>query len=216
MDRGRWFTDPAFEFAARTAVGHAAAGNLDIGPVLAVFDRIADGVPQSWYEQWFALGEHCTASAERAEKSGNGRTAGWFWLGASESFDNAIAFADGLEDPEEVIATTFARQQDAFECFADAAGGFHVRVEIPYRDGVLPGYLLRPDASGLPRATVIVTNGSDGSLASLWATIAHAALDRDLNVVVFDGPGQQRMLFQRGVPDAVAARSLRAGGQRRP
>ena len=43
-------------------------------------------------------------------------------------------------------------------------------------------------------------NGSDRSLAGLWASPGAAALDRGYNVLLFDGPGQQSQLFERGVP----------------
>jgi hypothetical protein len=46
----------------------------------------------------------------------------------------------------------------------------------------------------------VVVNGSDGSLASLWAGTGAAALARGYNVLLFDGPGQQSQLFERNVP----------------
>ena len=45
-----------------------------------------------------------------------------------------------------------------------------------------------------------MTNGSDESLPGLLANGAAEALARSWNVFVFDGPGQQSMLFERGVP----------------
>src|SRR5690606_2862588 len=40
---------------------------------------------------------------------------------------------------------------------------------------------------------------SDGSLSGLWCSGAEAALERGWNVLMFDGPGQQSMLFERVV-----------------
>jgi len=37
-------------------------------------------------------------------------------------------------------------------------------------------------------------------MAGLWATAIKATLDRGWNAFVFDGPGQQSMLFERGIP----------------
>jgi prolyl oligopeptidase family protein len=45
-----------------------------------------------------------------------------------------------------------------------------------------------------------VTNGSDGSLPGLLGYGAAEALARGWNAFLFDGPGQQSMLFERGVP----------------
>ena len=81
----------------------------------------------------------------------------------------------------------------------DQSGGRFVRVAVPYEGTTLPGYLLRPDASGARRPTFVMTNGSDGPLATLWATGAAEALSRGWNAFVYDGPGQQSMLFERNV-----------------
>jgi hypothetical protein len=82
----------------------------------------------------------------------------------------------------------------------DTSQGRMVRIAIPYEDTTLPGYLLRPDATGAARPTLVMTNGSDGSLPSLWAAGAAEALDRGWNAFVYDGPGQQSLLFERNVP----------------
>jgi hypothetical protein len=73
-------------------------------------------------------------------------------------------------------------------------------VPVPYEGDAMPGYLFRPDASGAARPTLVVTNGSDGALSGLWATAIRPALDRGWNAFVFDGPGQQSMLFERDIP----------------
>ena len=64
----------------------------------------------------------------------------------------------------------------------------------------MPGYLLRPDNSGAARPTFVVTNGSDSSLPSMLVHGAAEALARGWNAFLFDGPGQQSMLFERNVP----------------
>jgi hypothetical protein len=45
-----------------------------------------------------------------------------------------------------------------------------------------------------------MSNGSDGSLSGIWCEGAEGALERGYNVLMFDGPGQQSMLFERDVP----------------
>ena len=65
----------------------------------------------------------------------------------------------------------------------------------------MPGWFLRPTQAppaGAP--TVVLVNGSDGSLAALWGSTGAAALARGYNVLLFDGPGQQSQLFERDVP----------------
>ena len=74
------------------------------------------------------------------------------------------------------------------------------RMDVPYESTSLPGYLLRPDHSGAARPTFVVTNGSDSSLPSMLVHGAAEALSRGWNAFLFDGPGQQSMLFERNVP----------------
>ncbi|WP_460773678.1 alpha/beta hydrolase family protein [Microbacterium sp. GXF7504] len=47
---------------------------------------------------------------------------------------------------------------------------------------------------------LVAVNGSDGSLAALWAACGADAVARGYDVLLFDGPGQQSQLFERHVP----------------
>ena len=109
---------------------------------------------------------------------------------------------DGLPTGEgnAVLLPTFRNSRRCWDAMIDASAGRFVSVAVPYEGTTLPGYLLRPDASGARRPTFVMTNGSDGPLASLWATGAAEALERGWNAFVYDGPGQQSMLFERNVP----------------
>ena len=49
----RFFAAADFDFAAKTLIGHAGQGMIDIGLVLATVDKINDGDPRSWYDAWF-------------------------------------------------------------------------------------------------------------------------------------------------------------------
>ena len=106
---------------------------------------------------------------------------------------------DGLAD-QSVLAPTFATHRTCWDARIDASEGRDVRVEIPYEGTTLPGYLLRPDATGVARPTLVMTNGSDGSLTDVYGSGATEALARGWNAFLYDGPGQQSLLFDRGVP----------------
>ena len=62
----------------------------------------------------------------------------------------------------------------------------------------MPGYLLRPDATGAARPTLVMTNGSDGPLSSSGPRAGSDAHDRGWNVFVYDGPNGG-MLFEHNV-----------------
>jgi hypothetical protein len=195
-----FFADPDFDYETRLALGLTAYGVGDVGLVLATAARITDGDRSSWFAAWTeradqlaALGDDCRAADEH-------RGASWAYLSASDAYSRALGAVDGLppEQAESVTLPTFRRGRQCWDAMIDASGGRFVRVDVPCEGSTLPGYLLRPDASCAPRPTFVMTNGSDGALSGLWASGAAAALERGWNAFVYDGPGQQSMLFERG------------------
>jgi hypothetical protein len=194
-----FFDDPDFDFAARTALGHAAMGTSDVGPILAALARIENGDATGWYTAWREQADRLRGAATAARDAGHEETASALFLSASEFYDQALAFVDGMPD-RSVLLGTFREHRAAWDEFVACSGGRHLRLPVPYEGDTLPGYLFRPDATGAARPTLVVTNGSDGSLAGLWATAIRPALDRGWNAFVFDGPGQQSMLFERDIP----------------
>ena len=195
-----FFASPDVDFIARTAVGHAAMGTSDIGPVLEVLSRCTDDDPVGWYAAWHEQADRLRAAAVDARAAGNTATAAALFLSASEFYDQSLALVDGMPDPDAVLLPTFREHRAAWDDFVAASAGRHVHADVPFEGDTLPGYLFRPDASGAARPTLVVTNGSDGALSGLWATAIRPALDRGWNAFVFDGPGQQSLLFERGIP----------------
>jgi hypothetical protein len=197
--RGGLFADADFDYEARIVLGAAAGGTGDVGLVLATLDRITGGDPQSWFDAWTAVAADMAARGDEALRRGHLATAGWALLAAAEYYAKALVFVDGLAD-QSVLLPTFRQGRACWEKVVDASQGRFARVQVPYEGTTLPGYLLRPDATGVPRPTLVVTNGSDGSLPGLLEYGAAEALARGWNAFLFDGPGQQSMLFERGVP----------------
>lgn len=196
VDAG-FFSDADFDFAARNALGAAGQGVIDPGLVLTTLARITDGDSDSWFAAWLPVADELLAQATAARAAGHDETAAAVFLAASEAYSNAIAFAAGMAD-QNAFGPAFAAHRQAFDAFIDASGPRFQRLAIPYEGSTLPGYILRPDASGAARPTLVLTNGSDGSITSMWASGAATAVARGWNAVVYDGPGQQSMLFDRG------------------
>jgi len=196
---GGLFADADFDYEARIVLGAAANGIGDVGLVLATLDRITDGDPQSWFDAWTATAADLAARGEHALGRGHLPTASWAFLAAAEYYAKALVVVDGLAD-QSVLLPTFRQGRACWEKVVDASAGRFIRVQVPYEDTTLPGYLLRPDATGAARPTLVMTNGSDGSLPGLMGYGGAEALKRGWNAFAYDGPGQQSMLFERGVP----------------
>lgn len=195
-----FFSDPDFDFEFRDALGATAYGVGDLGLWLATAARIVDGDWSSWFTAWSDRARELAALAEAS--TADPATASWAYLAASAAWSRAMGAIDGMpaDQGQTALLPTFRESRRCWEAVIDASSGRHVRLDIPYEDTSLPGWLLRPDASGMPRPTLVMTNGSDGALAGMWSYGAAEALARGWNALVYDGPGQQSLLFERGVP----------------
>ena len=191
-----FFGDDGWDFAVRIALGQCASGAADAGEVLATVARI--GRAKSWTLEWSARADQLQGTGEQRALGGDERGAAAAFLRAASYWALALDGLTGEEDHERLTAT-FRSHRACWERFIDCSGGRHVRMAVPYEDTTLPGWLLRPDDSGAARPTLVMTNGSDGPISSLWGSGAAAALERGWNAFVYDGPGQQSMLFERGV-----------------
>jgi hypothetical protein len=196
---GGFFADPDFDFEARLSLGAVACGIGDAGLVLATLDRIVDGDRQSWFDAWCDVAATMAAQGQEALREGHLRTARWALLAATQYYAKALVVVDGLPG-QSGLGPTFKEERECWEAVVDASEGAILRVEVPYESTTLPGYLLRPDNTGAVRPTFVMTNGSDGSLPGLVGYGAAEALARGWNAFLFDGPGQQSMLFEHNVP----------------
>jgi len=194
-----FFGDPGFDFVTRSMIGYAAQGVMDIGQVFATIARIEDGNADSWYAAWQSLAEKLHGQAKARLAAGHRESAHRLFLAASEGYAQAVAFADGQAD-RATFAPTFALQTACWESFVDSSARRIERIAVPYEGTSLPGFLFRPDASNAKRPTLVMTNGSEGSKSGLWAWGVNSTLARGWNAFMYDGPGQQNMLFDKGYP----------------
>jgi pimeloyl-ACP methyl ester carboxylesterase len=72
-------------------------------------------------------------------------------------------------------------------------------LEIPFEGTTLPAYFVKVDDSGRPRPTLICTNGYDSNIQEMYFAHAPAAIRRGYNCLLFDGPGQGRVLVKQGL-----------------
>ena len=133
--------------------------------------------------------------AEQSADKGHQTSAREAFLRASLSYyKNAAFFLDGTPDPSRILPTWKAHR----ECFDEAASRFDPpveKVEIPYEDTTLPGYLFKVDDSGRSRPLLLLNNGSDSDAADMYLMGGAAALERGYNALAYDGPGQGAALF---------------------
>jgi hypothetical protein len=189
-----------FDFDVRILLGSAPYEGADAGEVLQAITGVADGDHAAWYDAWTALGTRIRAIADTSAGARHPVSAASAFLRAANYFAVAVNAAEALADDDR-LATAFRAHRSAWDRFADTCGYPVERLAIPYEDTPLPGYLLSPaDAGTEPRPTLVLVNGSDGPISGMWTTGGLGGLRRGYRVLMFDGPGQQSMLFDHGVP----------------
>jgi alpha-beta hydrolase superfamily lysophospholipase len=191
--------DELFRAQLLRALGYAPYGGADVAECLAVADRITRVDASLWHEQWRALADRTHAAAVGSERAGEVVSArSGFWR-ASNYYRTAGLFL--LESPiDQRLRDSHRLEVDSFRSAGALMDVPPETVQIPSPDGPLPGYFFTPRPDGRRRATVILTNGYDGSAEELYFTNGAAAVARGYNVLAFDGPGQGTMLIDRGVP----------------
>jgi Prolyl oligopeptidase family len=195
-----FFEHDQFDFELQCALGGVAYGGGDVGEMFATAGRILDGDADSWCGEWTATAQRTEAAAKASAAGGHPVSARAAYLRASVYYAQALSAVDGTKDPSALLLPTFRSHRRCFDAYVDLLGPSAERVEIPYEGDRMPGYLFRPGTPDGPRPTLIMNNGSDGPVTSVWPVLSAGAVERGYNVLVFDGPGQQSMLFERGVP----------------
>ncbi len=191
-----FYDDGDANFGVLVALGGVSAGLGDVGEILTAVQAVPNGDDRGWAVTFGALAKRVEGLAVAAGASGDRHSARDAYLRAA-TYYAAVLEAEQSFASEETILATFADHRRCWDAFADLNAPALERLAIPYEDTTMPGYFLSVD--GTKRPTVVFINGSDGALTWVWQEML-AAYDRGFNALVFDGPGQQSMLFVEKVP----------------
>jgi pimeloyl-ACP methyl ester carboxylesterase len=189
--------DAQFRFETLRALGAVEYGGALIGEVFAAVSRIAAGDYDSWCDAWNEM-------ANRIAKEGSDQLARGHPISARDSFLRAATYYQSSEfflhgqpdDPR--IARAYKLSVDCYKRAAALHDPVIEPVEIPYEQTTLPGYFHHAGKPG-PRPTLIMHSGFDGSVEEAHFSGARAAVERDYNVLAFDGPGQYGPLYREGL-----------------
>jgi hypothetical protein len=195
---GTFFKDDDFEFMMLMALGATYYKGADVGECLSTTASIEDSDYEGWYRAWRTTADRVRGFAQQSAAGGHQASARDAFLRGSTYYNTAAFFLDGTSDSSRLLPTWKAHR----ECFDEAASRFDPpfeKVEIPYEDTTLPGYLFKVDDSKRTRPLLILNNGSDGTVTDMYLVGGAAALERGYNALTFDGPGQGAALFLQGL-----------------
>lgn len=195
----QFIADDLFDGQLERSLTAAARGCADLGEVLAVAGRIKPGDLASWAEEWTATADAVLADADRGSEADDPVSARRAYLRASEYYRQAFFFARAdLDDP--ILRSAYAAHVNTFRAALPLLPWSSTELEIEHDGVVARGYLLRPDDSGARRPTIIAPAGYDSTAESGYSFSAVSALERGMNCLVFEGPGQGGVLYTRRLP----------------
>jgi hypothetical protein len=190
---------PSFNFDFLVNLGFTFERAADIGECFAVAAQVNDEDFDSWVNAWLAMADRLNGIGQTSEAAGRTVSAGEAFLRASTYYAAAQWFTLGTSQPDR-ITEVWTSHKDAFESFLRNVDHPTEKLAIPYEtDLPIPAYAILVDDSNEPRPWIILTNGSDGGYSAGFAMGGAAALRRGYNILMYDGPGQNAMLFENNV-----------------
>lgn len=195
------FAQEDLNFETLFTLGSAGYGASEVGEIVTTVNEInSRGASyQSYFDHFLARALRTAELADRELAAGHTASARGAYLRAASYFDSCLYFVLGTSARarEAAVYRGMQRNWDRATQLFDPP---FERVRIPCQGTWLPGYFLRPDRSSLRRPTVILNNGGDAQNVDLFVFGGSAALERGYNALIFEGPGQGSMLFEREIP----------------
>lgn len=196
---GAFAGNPDFDYDVRGAVGATVGGGGDVGEILAAVRAVKHDDHEGWFAAWRDLGQRVAAQADVSAEGGHSVSAAAAYLRAAAYLARAVSASASLASDDQLLPT-FRAEQRAWDRYVETVAIDAERLEIPYDGTTLPGYFFRAAGDDVPRPTLVLNLGSDEAIVDSWVRSGPAAIARGYHVLVFAGPGQQEMLFERNVP----------------
>ena len=193
------FQDEQYSFEALRAMSQSVVGGADIGECLSTIYRIKDGDDESWYREWLKTAKRVEKLAKGFLDQGDRMSAKECYTRASNYYRTAEFFLH--KDPKDSrILKTWRKSHDCFLEVVALSDGLIEPVEIPFEGTTLPGYLYLVDKSKTRRPLLLAQTGFDGTAEEICIQIASVAVKRGFNCLVFEGPGQGRVIREQHIP----------------
>jgi pimeloyl-ACP methyl ester carboxylesterase len=184
------FENEEFDFQMVRGLGASCRGGATLGECMVTAGRISDGDVLGWVREWAATAAMVEEQAGDFAGKGVKSAARDAYLRAS-MYWRAAEYYGFFSEP-----TRREHWESSERCFREAVKltGYSWEVlEIPFEDIKLPGYFFSPSGGDLPRPTLMLLSGFDGTMEEFFFGIGSYALEEDYNVMMFEGPGQAAM-----------------------
>ncbi len=186
------------DFSVRCLLSGVRDGTAEVGEVLVTVERITDGDPDSWLEEFCGLGRRLLAESDVASGQGRRRTGWGLALRAANYLFGGAWWAPVTHRSGEVLAL-WEQHRTAWDKAVALWPTPSAAVTIPTPAGGLPGYRFSLPAGQQPRGVVLMVQGLDTPLSDACMTGLSEGLRRGWEVVLVEGPGQGAALLRNGL-----------------
>lgn len=159
-------------------------------PLKAVQDQPAQIALDHWYRNWNALGDKLRRDAEKDEANGQAFTSGMKYLRSSAYYQTGERL---MLVGDERRVPLYRKSLDAFSKGVALSGHNTRRVEIPYGNGMLAGWLSVPEGKG-PHPCLIFVNGFDSTKEILYFIHRGISMQRGMATFFVDQGGSGEAL----------------------
>lgn len=182
-------SDDTFHFEIMRVLSAARYAGADIAEVLDAAGEIEPGNFESWYVQFHKL-------AERVEANLSGNCVGASAVSMRDALFRAASYYRAADfflhgnpsDPR--INETWKCQTEAFDRAISLLPVAGERLTLEGDGFDIPVIFYRASEDDAARPTLLMCNGYDGSQEEMLHVSGLAALERGINVLTFEGPGQ--------------------------
>ena len=170
-------------------LAQVAVGGADLFECARTAARIGtqttDG--ETWQREWSRTAQEVASAGEAALERGDVVTARRALMRSCSYFRHSEFFLDS-DDPRRQAA--YVSGTSNFQKAVELSEGRIERIQVPFEGTTMDGYIVRPDASGRARPTVLFLGGADSWAEELYFLGGTEFPDRNLNVVMVDTPGR--------------------------
>jgi pimeloyl-ACP methyl ester carboxylesterase len=193
------FADPLHDEFASWLLGFAPYGGADMGEIDLLASTVKDGDDASFLDGCRAMAEARIEEGDAAVARGRSATAYDCYLRAAAFLGVGYHPLYGSPvDPRLVDA--FHLQMETFEKALRVGVVRAEPVDVPYEETKVPAWFLRAPGRADERGPVILVGGGwDSTMVDNFIGMGVAALGRGYHVLLFDGPGQGRLLIDEGL-----------------
>jgi dienelactone hydrolase len=189
--------DGTFHFNLLRWLGTAPYRGVDVAEMLDVAERIVAGDFESWHDEFLALAQQVEAESSETHRASSATIRDRAFRAASY-YRAADFFLHGTpSDPR--IASTWVSATAQFNQAIARLTPAGERLTIQADGFTIPAIFYRAAADRLPRPTILMFNGFDGSQEEMLHISGFAALERGFNVLTFEGPGQPAVVREQGL-----------------